>query len=216
MPPNVVAVYDLRIKNCLCGLGLQTGLQLDPTYYGRFFCPVFNFSDTEVELKYKDQLASIQFLYTTFPTKKTNPFKGRNNLFCLIQSLSADRPRSGMQSLREEILKIQNDINKDKNDIKNDISNFENKRVELVNKFTELDNKVERVTSSNFSAMAFIIGALAVVVSAVSIAVTRTGTGANIALAVAMAVIIGLIGLDIIFHMKTKKQKKNNKNNHNE
>jgi deoxycytidine triphosphate deaminase len=59
MPKNVVAMYDLRVSGCLGGMGLQTGLQIDPTYCGRIFCPLFNFSDTRVTLKYKHHLASV-------------------------------------------------------------------------------------------------------------------------------------------------------------
>ncbi|MGA8848551.1 MAG: hypothetical protein WB564_01810 [Dehalococcoidia bacterium] len=102
MPPNVVARYDLRISKCLAGLGLQTGLQLDPTYHGRFFCPIFNFSDKPEWLTYKDQLASLQFNYTTPPTQKTKPYGGKPGLFCLTQALSSPRG-TGLDALRREL-----------------------------------------------------------------------------------------------------------------
>lgn len=70
IPDNVVARYDLRVSHCLAGLGLQVGLQLDTTYYGRFFCPLFNFSDQVVPLEYKNDIASVQFMYTTKPTQE--------------------------------------------------------------------------------------------------------------------------------------------------
>jgi deoxycytidine triphosphate deaminase len=106
LPKNVVAKYDLRIKGCLSGLGLQTGLQIDPEYYGRFFCPLFNFSDTSVILKYKDDLASANFIYTTpsTPEAERRPsFDRRNHLVHLSDAL-LDVPRvSGLEKLRSEI-----------------------------------------------------------------------------------------------------------------
>ncbi len=110
MPENIIGIYDLRISNCLSGLGLQTGLQIDPTYCGKIFCPVFNFSDETVRLRYKDHFASIHFIYTTPDTlKKAKPYGGKNYLFSLDKVLQ--RPTStGVETVWAKIKEIQKQL----------------------------------------------------------------------------------------------------------
>jgi deoxycytidine triphosphate deaminase len=189
IPSNVVAVYDLRIKCCMGGLGLQTGLQLDPEYYGRFFCPLFNFSDTNVTLKYKSQFASVQFIYTTLFNKQSKDLdeesfdKEKNERFTLSQALPDIPRQSGLVKIYKEL----QSFSKDRND---------------------MQIKIDNMVSSVFNVMAFMIMALAVVVSTVSIAVTRSFPGAEIALAIGASVIILVIGFLIIFQMKRKNNNK--------
>lgn len=147
MPENVIARYDLRISGCLGGLGLQTGLQLDPLYHGRIFCPLFNFSNVTLLLTYGEQLASMEFSYTTAPPKKMKPFGGeREGLLYLRQALPHVPRQSGLEGLWEKFKEFNDETNR-------------------------LETKFDAMVSAVFQGMAFMIAALGILVAAISIGV---------------------------------------------
>jgi len=47
------------------GLVWVGSLQVDPGYRGYLFCPLYNLSDKEQELTYKEPLLTIDFVRTT-------------------------------------------------------------------------------------------------------------------------------------------------------
>lgn len=169
MPRNVVAVYDLRVSGCLGGLGLQTGLQLDPTYYGRFFCPLFNFSDKEVVLTYKDHLASVQFVYTTPSTQQAEETKAfdKNELFCLRDSLPSVSRSSGLESLHKETITMKNTLDDTLKDFKETLKADHERLVEA-----------RRETQNINMVFLAVIGLAVTVIGAVQVpqAITRAGT----------------------------------------
>lgn len=146
LPENVVGKYDLRISGCLGGMGLQTGLHLDPNYYGRFFCPLFNFSNSEFALRYKDHLASVEFSYTTPPTTETKPYTGRQELFSLNQALLSPR-QSGLGKLWESL------------------QEFDSAAIRL-------HTRVDTMVGAVFEAMAIMITALGVIVAVMAVILT--------------------------------------------
>jgi deoxycytidine triphosphate deaminase len=192
IPKNIVAVYDLRVKCCLGGLGLQTGLQLDPEYHGRIFCPLFNFTDTPVKLDYKEHLASVQFIYTTLSNEDVEKITScdRNDLMSLSEALDKKPPLSGLKDLYDK-------INKTNTDVVSKIKEIDeyNKRIDI------LDTKIENFTRTNFSAMAFVVGALSVMAAAIAIAVTRSTPGSDLAVAIGTGIIVFVIGVLIIIQM---------------
>ncbi|MCJ7516191.1 MAG: hypothetical protein MUO89_09580 [Dehalococcoidia bacterium] len=148
LPKNVIGKYDLRISNCLGGIGLQTGLHLDPTYYGKIFSPLFNFSDKKVRLQYMEHLASIEFIYTTPPNKRTKSFQSpRQGLLSLIDALPSSPGRSGLERLWSEL-------------------------AEFDKAATRLHTRVDTMIAAVYGAMAFMIAALAVMAAAISIVIT--------------------------------------------
>jgi deoxycytidine triphosphate deaminase len=168
LPQNVIGKYDIRISGCLGGLGLQTGLQLDPTYHGRFFCPLFNFSDTTLTLKYKDQLASVHFIYTTKPTIKTKPYTGKQNLFSLSQALS-DTPRgSGLGKLWENLQ-------------------------EFDRAAARLHTRIDSMIGAVFEGMAFMIAALGIIIAGISmLIIPEFKVGAQVEMSLIIKIVIGI------------------------
>lgn len=187
MPKNVVAMYDLRIGGCLGGLGLQTGLHIDPTYYGRVVCPLFNFSDQKVTLKYKDQLASVQFIYTTPPTAETKDYGGKQNLFSVTQAL-LDPRSSGLGKLWTRLQEFESEA-------------------------TRLHTRVDSMVGATFEGMAFMIAALGVVVAAVSmILITDMPVSpATVGIGVGIVILVAGVGfyrmISIIRKIKENKKK---------
>lgn len=192
LPENVVAVYDLRISHCLGGLGLQAGLQLDPTYQGKIFCPLFNFSDETVTLRYKDHLASVHFIYTTPSTPAAEAYPPfdveRQGLFSLSYALKSRRG-SGLEKLYKDIKGTKEDIEGTKEELKSKLKEFDDKAARV---HTRIDSMVGAV----FGAMAFMIAALGVLVAAVTMIVTRDIVPADQANKV--TILIGVIAFILI------------------
>lgn len=182
---NIIGQYDIRISGCLGGIGLQTGLQLDPTYYGRIFCPLFNFPNKTLTLRHKKHFASIQFSYTTAPLKrKTKLFESeRQGLLSLNQALPDEPGRSGLEELGRNIKETQEQLEKR-------LKNFDSAAIRL---HTRIDSMVSAV----FEAMAFMIAALGVLVAAVTMMVTRDIVPAatvTILIGVGAFILIAIIG----------------------
>ena len=65
MPGFLVGRWNLKVKMVYKGLVWVGSLQVDPGYRGYLFCPLYNLSDKEQELIYKDPLFTIDFVRTT-------------------------------------------------------------------------------------------------------------------------------------------------------
>lgn len=61
----LVGRFDLKLSNVHQGLISQQATQVEPCYRGRLFCFLHNLSSKEVKLKYKDDLATIEFSYVS-------------------------------------------------------------------------------------------------------------------------------------------------------
>lgn len=65
MPYYLVARYSLRVHQVYRGLILDNGLQVDPGFHGRINVPVYNFTNEEKTLEFKESLLSVEFVKTT-------------------------------------------------------------------------------------------------------------------------------------------------------
>ncbi len=65
MPAFLVGRWNLKVKMVYKGLVWVGSLQVDPGYQGYLFCPLYNLSNKEQELIYKDPLFTIDFVRTT-------------------------------------------------------------------------------------------------------------------------------------------------------
>lgn len=75
MPKFLIARWNLDIDFVYEGLLWVGGPQVDPGYYGKLFCPVYNLSHEPVKLKLGETIASIDFVKTTpFIKGKTNEY----------------------------------------------------------------------------------------------------------------------------------------------
>lgn len=188
LPKNVAAKYDLRLRGCLEGIGLQTGLQIDPTYYGRFFCPLFNFSNEAFALKYKDDLASVQFIYTTPSTPEAERFvpfdDNRRGLFSLSRALPPVPRSSGLKSLwadfEETRKKLENDVRSSSETLRSNVEksreDLDKAKLEFVALAVRLNTRVDSMIGAVFSAMAFTIATLGIIVGVGSMVVTTDVT----------------------------------------
>ena len=65
MPRYLIGRWNLRVTLVYRGLLLVTGMQVDPGFQGNLFYTLFNFSTREVQLKYKEEIAMIDFVKAT-------------------------------------------------------------------------------------------------------------------------------------------------------
>lgn len=65
IPRFLIARWSLRVRKIYEGLLWTGGLQVDPGWRGRLFCPVYNLSDEEVELRFEDKFFTMDFIRTT-------------------------------------------------------------------------------------------------------------------------------------------------------
>ncbi|HEX9897340.1 MAG TPA: hypothetical protein VGA85_06755 [Dehalococcoidales bacterium] len=65
MPGCLIGRWNLKVKKVYDGLVWVGSLQVDPGYQGFLFCPIYNLSNDEQILLYKDPLFIIDFVLTT-------------------------------------------------------------------------------------------------------------------------------------------------------
>jgi deoxycytidine triphosphate deaminase len=65
IPYYLIARFNLRVKQVYRGLLLGTGPQVDPGFRGHLGCPIHNFTDESKVLKFREDIATIDFEKTT-------------------------------------------------------------------------------------------------------------------------------------------------------
>jgi len=65
LPRFLIGRWNLRVSLVYKGLLWLGGAQVDPGWYGHLYCPIFNLSNKEVELKLGEPFALIDFVATT-------------------------------------------------------------------------------------------------------------------------------------------------------
>lgn len=61
----IVGRFDLKLSNVHQGLISQQATQVEPCYKGKLFCFVHNLSNQEIQLKYGQKIATIEFSYVS-------------------------------------------------------------------------------------------------------------------------------------------------------
>ena len=65
LPRFLIARWNLKVPKVYEGLLWVGALQVDPGWHGHLSCPIYNMSDREVRLKYRDELFVMDFVRTT-------------------------------------------------------------------------------------------------------------------------------------------------------
>lgn len=91
IPGFLIARWNLKVKKVYKGLVWVGSLQVDPGYSGYLFCPLYNLSNEEQRLEYRESLFTIDFVRTT---------KG-----CELWKPSPDRPTDCLGALDTDKLK---------------------------------------------------------------------------------------------------------------
>ena len=65
LPRFLIARWNLKVPRVYEGLLWVGALQVDPGWHGHLSCPIYNMSNREVRLQYKDELFAMDFVRTT-------------------------------------------------------------------------------------------------------------------------------------------------------
>ena len=65
MPRYLIARWNIKVTLAYKGLLWVGGPQVDPGYVGHLFCPIYNLSNRDVTIKFRDEIAVIDFTKTT-------------------------------------------------------------------------------------------------------------------------------------------------------
>lgn len=78
LPRFIIGRWSLRVSAAYEGLLWTGGAQVDPGYKGRLYCPIYNLSDREIHLTYKQKIFSIDFVRTTpFIENECKPWESK-------------------------------------------------------------------------------------------------------------------------------------------
>lgn len=75
MPRFLIGRWNIRVTAAYRGLLWVGGPQVDPGWIGHLFCPIYNLSNEDFELKMGDPLATIDFTRTTTFKKESEKFQ---------------------------------------------------------------------------------------------------------------------------------------------
>lgn len=115
IPGCLIARWNLKVRMVYRGLVWVGSLQVDPGYQGFLFCPIYNLSDREQVLIYKDPLFIIDFVLTT-PTNKYGLWELRGGKYSTFDFDRLDEqkirsaPEHSFQEMREDIDKLKSKI----------------------------------------------------------------------------------------------------------
>lgn len=90
------------------------GAQVDPGYKGKLYCTLFNFSDSPIDIRYKDHLATIEFLATTKYKRGDKTYEGpyQNRKDILEEIYRGTYPKSGLKKAYEKMNQLNSRVDK--------------------------------------------------------------------------------------------------------
>ncbi len=136
LPRFIVGRWSLRVSAAYEGLLWTGGAQVDPGYQGRLYCPVYNLSDREIQLTWKQKIFSIDFVRAT-------PFTRNDKYKCRL-----------WEAKRGDNIEAY------------DIHGLKSELVETSKRAEEAGHRIDAFQAITFTVLAVIIAALAVVATA--------------------------------------------------
>jgi len=124
LPRFIIARWNIRVHMAYEGVVWVGGPQVDPGYQGKLHCPIYNLSNREVILEYRQPIFTIDFVYTTpFNKGKSKPFVlGRPET---LRDLDTHKLQSGLVETAEKTLKLSDETSKRAEDISHRIDSFQ-------------------------------------------------------------------------------------------
>ena len=115
MPVFLIARWNLKVRKVYSGLVWVGGPQVDPGYQGFLSCPLYNLSNKEQVLYYKEPLFTIDFVRTTpFDPKRGKLWSGldkdRLSTFDFKKRLVEDKIESAPEHLTREVDRLKREI----------------------------------------------------------------------------------------------------------
>ncbi len=109
LPRFLIARWNLKVPVVYRGLLWVGALQVDPGWQGHLACPIYNLSDKEVRVKYKDELFAMDFVRTTPYVQSSKAYVQKTGFGNIGSVHNYDQVglKSGPYELGQEIERIQ-------------------------------------------------------------------------------------------------------------
>ena len=110
IPRFLIGRWNLRVDMVYRGLLWVGALQVDPGWRGYLPCPLYNMSDKEVELQFKEPVFTIDFVRTTRFTGKSKPYQMKFAPNPPISKFDTHRLRSGPYDVLAKVDTMARDV----------------------------------------------------------------------------------------------------------
>jgi deoxycytidine triphosphate deaminase len=124
LPHFIIARWNIRVRWAYQGLLWVGAAQVDAGYKGYLDCPLYNLSNKPVTLYKGQEIAVIDFVTTTPPSKRSDTFKYRpiNRARILFEDYEPDKLESALAKLAKEKIEVFEDrINEIQNTVSNSV-----------------------------------------------------------------------------------------------
>jgi deoxycytidine triphosphate deaminase len=143
LPSFLIGRWDLKVKRVYEGLLWVGGPQVDPGFKGKLSCPLYNLSSKSIKLKYKDTIATIDFVKTTTWNPNCRDWEGKPN---------APRSYYDRYGLRSGL-----------SDAWQRMEKFEEKMRDIGSKINRFEQRIDTFQAITFTILGIIVAALAVI-----------------------------------------------------
>ncbi|MBA7689358.1 dCTP deaminase, dUMP-forming [subsurface metagenome] len=112
IPGFLIARWNLKVKKVYKGLVWVGSLQVDPGYTGYLFCPLYNLSNEEQRLEYRETLFTIDFVRTTKGCElwKSDPSRSTESLGALDTDRLKSAPFEQFEKMDDDIEDMRSEI----------------------------------------------------------------------------------------------------------
>ena len=127
LPCFIIGRWNIRVTCAYKGLLWVGGPQVDPSYRGHLFCPIYNLSDKIVELELGAKIATMDFVKTTpFVEGKCKEFPLPSlDRRVLFENYEPDKLKSGLIEIAQDsITKIKEKTENDVQDLGDKVKRF--------------------------------------------------------------------------------------------
>jgi|GEM_PF-1352041 len=102
MPDFLIGRWNIRVALAYEGLLWVGGAQVDPGFRGHLACPIYNLSDKEVALAFRQPLAMLDFVTTTKVNRFSQRFDWENRRKIVFAQYKPDKLVSGITTKIEK------------------------------------------------------------------------------------------------------------------
>ncbi len=178
LPRFMIGRWNIKVGKAYDGLLWVGGPQVDPGFQGHLYCPIYNLSDTDVELKCGETIASLDFI-------KTTPLK-INSVKNLIEQTHNSNPDLSLDHVMKKIFLFHpKRINiDDYSPLKSGLLKLNDNEIGSIKKnldslSSKIDENINHMSRRLDTSVGTIYTALAVIVATLSIVFTSYGSNSS-------------------------------------
>lgn len=114
LPNDLIARWNIKVKEVYYGLVWVGGPQVDPGYHGPLICPVFNLSTQPYKLEYKKPLFTIDFVKTTpfisGESKELDIERKSDSIGALDKHKTKSAIKKQLEDMEQEVSKLRTEV----------------------------------------------------------------------------------------------------------